>query len=290
MRLEKTTVKKKKSMWRETARRTMKSPTAKAGVFLFAFIILVCVLAPVLSKYDPNEMDYAMISVGPCSEHWFGTDTLGRDIFARILYGGRISLFLGFSASIVGNGVGIILGCLAGYFGKGVETSIMRFLDVLSSLPDMLLCILISATLGTGTFNTILALAVSAIPNGTRMIRGQILGERGKEYLEAAESINCKKRVIMFNHLLPNVISPMIVVITMGIGSMITQAAALSFIGLGVQPPTAEWGAMLSAGRNYIRSFPHMIMLPGIAIALTVLAINLMGDGLRDALDPKLRK
>lgn len=281
---------KKKSMLLITLKRMMKSPTAKLGTVLLFLMAAVCILAPVIAPYDPNEMDLLMISKGPCKEHLFGTDVLGRDIFSRLLYGGRISLALGISASIVGNAAGVILGCLAGYFGGWVETGIMRFMDILSSLPDMLLCILISTTLGAGFSNTVLALSIGTVPNGVRMTRGQILGERGKEYLEAAESINCSKVSIMFKHLLPNVISPTIVVVTMGIGSMITQAAALSFIGLGIQPPTPEWGAMLSAGRNYIRTFPYMVMFPGIMIAITVLAINLMGDGLRDALDPKLRK
>jgi len=163
-------------------------------------------------------------------------------------------------------------------------------LDIWSSLPSMLLCILISATLGAGFFNTVLALAVGNVPNGARLIRGQILSEVSKEYLEAAESINCSKLSIMFRHLLPNVISPLIVDATMGIGMTITMAAALSYIGLGVQPPTPEWGAMLADARTHILNYPYLIMFPGLVIALTVLAINLIGDGLRDAMDPKLRK
>ncbi len=166
----------------------------------------------------------------------------------------------------------------------------MRLLDVWSSLPGILLCILISAALGPGFFNTILALSVGGVPNSARMIRGQILAERSKEYLEAAESINCSNISIMFRHLLPNVVSPLIVSTTMSIGSTITQAATLSYIGLGVQPPTPEWGAMLSEARSHIMKYPHMIMFPGIFIMLTVLSVNLVGDGLRDAFDPKLRK
>lgn len=281
---------KKKSMLADTVRRTLKSPTAKVGAVLFILMVLACAAAPLLTSYSPTEMDYAYINADPCAAHLLGTDNLGRDMLSRLLYGGRTSLIMGFCASLLGNAVGVVIGCFAGYFGGWTETLIMRFMDILSSLPDMLLCILISTTLGTGFFNTVMALSIGQIPNGVRMIRGQILSERGKEYLEAAESINCSKPVIMFRHLLPNVISPTIVVITMGIGSMITQAASLSFIGLGIQPPDPEWGAMLSAGKGFILTHPNLIMFPGIMIAITILSINLIGDGLRDALDPKLRK
>ena len=280
----------RKSMLAETLRRTLRSPVAKFGAALLGLMVLVCACAPLLTRYGPIEMDYGYINAPPCAAHPLGTDELGRDMLSRLLYGGRTSLIMGFCASLLGNGIGVIIGCFAGYFGGWVETLSMRFMDILSSLPDMLLCILISTTLGTGFFNTVLALSIGQIPSGVRMIRGQILSERGKEYLEAAESINCSKPIIMFKHLLPNVISPTIVVVTMGIGSMITQAASLSFIGLGIRPPNPEWGAMLSAGKGSILTHPNLIMLPGIMIAITILSINLIGDGLRDALDPKLRK
>ena len=227
---------------------------------------------------------------GPSAKHIFGTDGMGRDLFSRLLYGGRYSLALGICAAIAGSAIGTIIGSIAGYFGGKVETIIMRFMDIWSSLPSMLLCILISAVLGAGFFNTVLALSVGNVPIGVRLIRGQILSERSKEYLEAAESINCSKISIMFRHLLPNVISPIIVDATMGIGMTITMAAALSYIGLGVQPPTPEWGAMLADARTHILNYPYLIMFPGLFIALTVTAINLIGDGLRDAMDPKLRK
>jgi ABC-type dipeptide/oligopeptide/nickel transport system permease subunit len=183
----------------------------------------------------------------------------------------------------------MVIGSIAGYFGGKVEMFIMRLLDVWSALPSMLLCILVSAVLGPGFFTTVLALTVGGIPSGVRMLRGQILSERGKEYVEAAESINCSKISIMFKHLLPNCVQPTIVSTTMGVGNTMIAAASLSYIGLGIQPPAAEWGAMLAEGRGYIRTKPHLIAVPGIIIALTVLSINLLGDGLRSALDPKLR-
>lgn len=279
-----------KTSWlAETLVRMVKSPGAKVGTGLFALMCLICIFAPVIAPYGVNEMDLNAMFKGPCAEHWFGTDAMGRDILTRLLYGGRYSLALGVCASLFGAVIGIIIGSIAGYFGGIVETIIMRVMDVWSSLPSMLLCILISSALGAGFFNTILALTVGGVPGNVRMIRGQILAERSKEYLEAAESINCSKVSIMFKHLLPNVISPLIVTTTMGIGSTITTSASLSYIGLGVQPPTPEWGAMLSDARAHILNYPYLMTFPGLFIAITILAINLLGDGLRDALDPKLR-
>ena len=279
----------KSSLLLETLQRMVKGPGAKVGTVLFVMIVLVCVCAPLIAPYGPNDMDLKSMYASPSSSHWLGTDGLGRDQLTRLLYGGRYSLGLGVTASMVGAFFGTIIGSLAGYFGGKTETLIMRFMDIWSSLPAMLLCILISAVLGKGFFNTVLALSIGGVPEVTRYIRAQIMKERSKEYLEAAESINCSKFSIMFRHLLPNVIQPVLVNVTMGIGMVITMAATLSYIGLGVQPPTPEWGALLAAGRSHILNYPYLIMFPGLVIAVTVLAINLMGDGLRDALDPKLR-
>lgn len=281
---------KKKSRAMETFKRIFATPTAKLGGVLFIIILVMCVFAPLFTRYKPGDMDMMATLQGPSLEHPFGTDNLGRDQWSRILYGGRYSLALGIIGSLFAAVGGTGLGIVAGYFGGQVENLIMRFCDIWTAIPGTLLCIVISTALGPGFFNTILALSIGAIPNGARMTRGQILSERTKEYLEAAEAMNCSKMSIMFRHLMPNIISPTIVGTTMGIGSTITQAATLSYIGLGVQPPTPEWGAMLSAGKSYVTSYPHLLLFPGLAIGLTTLAINLMGDGLRDALDPKLRK
>lgn len=269
--------------------RMVKSPSSKVGAALFVIISLACICAPLIAPYGVNEMDLKALFTGPSLKHLCGTDSMGRDIFTRLLYGGRYSLALGLASSLFGNLIGIIIGSIAGYFGGKAETVIMRVMDVWASLPSMLLCILISTALGAGFFNTVLALAVGGVPGNVRMVRAMILSERSKEYLEAAESINCSKISIMFKHLLPNVISPTLVGMTMGIGSNITMSASLSYIGLGVQPPKPEWGAMLADGRLHILKHPHMIAFPGLIIAFTVLAINLLGDGVRDALDPKLR-
>lgn len=274
----------------EVIKRTIASPSALLGAILFAIIVLACIFAPLLTKYGTNDIDIFNLYSPPSREHIFGTDALGRDIFARLLYGGRYSLGMGLLASLLGQGAGICIGCVAGYFGGWTEKTILRILDIWSAIPSQLLCIIISTVLGAGLFNTILALSIGSVPNSVRMVRGQILAEKSKEYLEAAESIDCSKISIMFKHLLPNVVQPSIIGFTMGIGGTITSAAGLSYIGLGIQPPMPEWGAMLADGREYIQAYPHMIAFPGIFIALTVLSLNLLGDGLRDALDPKLRK
>lgn len=280
----------KSYMFLQVLQHTVRSTSSKIGVVIFAIIAIACICAPLIAPYDLNYMDISHVFNTPSTSHLFGTDSLGRDIFTRLLYGGRYSLGLGFTACIFNTVLAVIIGSMAGYFGGKVESFIMRIMDVWSALPATLLAILISSSLGPGFFNTVLALSIGDIPNGVRMIRGQILSERSKEYLEAAESINCSKASIMFRHLLPNVFSPMIIQFSMGIGQAITIAAGLSYIGLGVQPPTPEWGAMLSEARSHMMRYPHLILFPGLAIALIILACNLVGDGLRDALDPKLRK
>jgi ABC-type dipeptide/oligopeptide/nickel transport system permease subunit len=269
--------------------RLMKTTAAKIGVVLLVFMVIACFAGPLLSPYEKNGIDLTNMYTGPSADHWFGCDAMGRDILTRLLYGGQYSLILGLITATISSIVSILIGCIAGYFGGATETLIMRFMDVWSALPAMLLAIMVSAVLGAGFFATVIALTVGGIAGGVRMTRGQILAERKKEYIEAAESINCSKMSIMFKHLLPNVVQPMIIIATMNIGATIMMAAGLSYIGLGIQPPTPEWGAMLADGRAYIRLHPHMITFPGIAIAITVLAVNLIGDGLRDALDPKLR-
>lgn len=274
----------------QTFLRVFESPTSKLGGIIFLVIVILCIGAPLFTPYGLEEYDITMIKAGPSMQHIFGCDQMGRDIWTRLLYGGRYSLALGLCGSLFAAVCGAVIGLIAGYFGGRVDNLLMRFCDIWTAIPGMLLCIIVSTALGSGFLNTVFALSIGIIPNNARMIRGQILQERTKEYLEAAEMINCSKSTIMFKHLLPNVISPTIVGTTMGIGGTIMQAATLSYIGLGVKPPTPEWGAMLTAGKSFIESNPHMITFPGLVIAIFVLAVNLMGDGLRDAIDPKLRK
>ena len=267
-----------------------KNKMAMLGLIIFLIGLILLVLAPVIIPYDYTAMDIMAIQQGPSAQHWFGTDELGRDIFSRILYGGRYSVTMGLISVAISTTVGMSIGAIAGYFGGQVDNVIMRVLDVIQSLPAMLLTIVISAALGSGYFNTILALSVNGLPASARMLRAQMMKVRDSEYIEAAVSINCSRFRIITSHLIPNSLSANIVQATMAVANMIVMAASLSFIGLGVQPPTPEWGAMLSGARQFIRQCPHMVIAPGMAIAITILALNLLGDGLRDALDPKLKR
>lgn len=267
-----------------------KNKMAMLGLIIFLIELILLVLAPVIIPYDYTAMDIMAIQQGPSAQHWFGTDELGRDIFSRILYGGRYSVTMGLISVAISTTVGMSIGAIAGYFGGQVDNVIMRVLDVIQSLPAMLLTIVISAALGSGYFNTILALSVNGLPASARMLRAQMMKVRDSEYIEAAVSINCSRFRIITSHLIPNSLSANIVQAMMAVANMIVMAASLSFIGLGVQPPTPEWGAMLSGARQFIRQCPHMVIAPGMAIAITILALNLLGDGLRDALDPKLKR
>lgn len=263
---------------------------AMLGAIILLIEILLALLAPVIAQYNYASIDISIAMQEPTLAHPFGTDDMGRDILTRVLYGARYSIGMGILAVFFGMSFGCIVGSIAGFYGGKVDNIIMRILDVIQSLPSMVLTIVLSAVLGAGYFNTILALSISGIPANARLLRAQMLKVRENEYIEAAVSINCSKVHIIVKHLLPNSFSPMIVSATMGVASMIVAAAGLSFLGLGVQPPAPEWGAMLSSSRQFIRSSPYMVIFPGLAIGITVLALNLMGDGLRDSLDPKLKR
>lgn len=283
------TMKKKESMFFMTWKRLAKNKLAVAGLIVLIITALLAVFAPIAAPYGYEEQDLFNTLAGPSREHWLGTDNLGRDMLSRLIYGGRNSLTLGLISVAPAAALGVILGAVSGYYGGKVDMVIMRLLDVLQAVPAILLAIAISATLGPGYMNCILALTISQIPGFTRMTRASCLNVQGMEYVEAARSINARERRIIFKHVLPNAISPIIVQATMSVATAILTSASLSFIGLGVQPPQAEWGAMLSAGRSYIRSNPHVIIYPGITIMIVVLSLNLLGDGLRDALDPRLK-
>jgi peptide/nickel transport system permease protein len=253
-------------------------------------LLLMAIFAPLIAPYPYAKQDLTHTRAAPSAQHIFGTDELGRDIFSRIIWGSRFSLSIGFLSVLLGTAVGMVLGANAGYFGGVVDDLIMRVMDVVQSIPGILLVITISVVLGPGLINTLIALSIGGIPMGCRLTRAAVLGVRHQEYLEAAISINASTPRIILNHVLPNSFAPVLVSATMSIGNVIMSAAMLSFIGLGVQPPTPEWGAMIASGRSLIRSCPWMVTFPGIFIMLTVLALNLFGDGLRDALDPKLKK
>lgn len=280
---------KKNSELARVLRQLMKNRMAVIGLIIVIIEFVLAFLAPWIIPYDYTKMDMTACFATPSLQHFFGCDDMGRDIFSRILYGGRYSISMGLLATMLAAVCGMAIGAIAGYFGGWVDNLIMRVLDIVQAIPSMLLMIVIAAVLGPGYINTIIAMGFGSIPGYARMLRAQMLKERTNEYIEAATSINCSTFRIIFHHLLPNCLSPIIVQATMGVGQTITLCAGLSFIGLGIQPPTPEWGAMLSAARTFMRSSPHLVIFPGLAIAVTVLALNLMGDGLRDALDPKLK-
>ena len=272
------------------ARRLSQNSSAVIGFVVAVLLALMAIFAPLIAPYPYAKQDLSHTRAAPSAQHIFGTDELGRDIFSRIVWGSRFSLSVGVLAVLLGTAVGMVFGAFAGYFGGVVDDIIMRFIDILQSIPGILLAITISVVLGPGLFNTLLALSVGGIPMACRLLRASILGIRHQEYLEAATSINASTPRIILRHVLPNSFSPLLVSSTMSIGNVIMMGAMLSFIGLGVQPPTPEWGSMIAGGRSLIRTCPWMVTFPGIFIMLTVLALNLFGDGLRDALDPKLKK
>ena len=273
----------------DLAKRTVKGVGAKIGVAILLIMVLCIVFADFVAPYGENEMDLTACFAHPNAQHILGCDGLGRDLLSRLLYGGRYSLLIGILVTIVDTGLGILLGAIAGYVGGKTELIIMRLMEVWQAIPQQLLAILIATIFGGGFWQTVLAISVGGIPMKCRQTRAQFLKESGREYVEAAEAINCKKLSIMLRHILPNACSPIIISVAMSIGGSVTAAAGLAYIGLGVQPPTPEWGALLNAGRQYIRLHPHLLIWPGVFIALLVLSFNLIGDGLRDALDPKLR-
>ena len=278
---------KRRSMMGEVAVRYFRKPTAVIGAVILLVVVVMCLLAPVIAPYDYDAQDTTRKFTEPCLEFLCGTDNLGRDIFSRLLYGGRVSLMVGFVSASVACVVGVIFGSIAAFYGGKVDNIIMRFLDIFIAMPQMLLAIVISTMIGPGIQGAIIAVTIATIPRYAQVVRAPILSIRKQEFIEAAFAIDAKDSRIILKHILPNVLSPIIVQVTMGVGNAITMAASLSFLGLGVQPPHPEWGQLISAARVYILDHGYMVTFPGIAIALVVLSLNLMGDGLRDALDPR---
>ncbi|MHB8156251.1 MAG: ABC transporter permease [Desulfocucumaceae bacterium] len=271
-------------------KRLKKNRLALISLAFLIVLITVAVLAPVMAPYDPYDGDMPMSLKGPGPGHLLGTDELGRDIFSRIIYGARISLRVGIIAVTIALGAGMFFGSVAGYYGGRLDNLIMRFMDIMLAFPSLLLAIAFMMVLGKGIENAIIAIAIVSVPEYARIVRGSVLSVKENEYIQAARTIGCNDGQIIFRHILPNVMAPLIVRSTLGISSAILDTAALGFLGLGVQPPYAEWGTMLGSGRGYLFNAPHLVTFPGIAITLTVMAFNLLGDGLRDALDPRLRR
>lgn len=276
-------------LWRDAGRRLRRDHGAMAGLIIIALLVLVAIFASSLAPYDPNDQSFRIKNKPPSAEHWLGTDEFGRDVFSRILVGTRVALFVGIVPVLIALALGVTLGLVAGYYGRGIDQVVMRLIDIMLAFPWLLLAIGIMAVLGPGINNVAIAVAIVYIPAFARIVRGSVLSIKEKEYIEAARAMGQPDYRIIVRHVLANAWAPIIVLATLSIGQAIIYAAGLSFIGLGTQPPNADWGVMLSSGREYLRDAPWLGFFPGLAILITVLAFNLFGDGLRDALDPRLR-
>ena len=282
---------KKKSQFVEVWKRLCRNKTAVLGLVIVALLTLMAILSPILIDYETQviKTNYSEALQAPSADHWFGTDEMGRDILLRVMYGSTVSLSLGVVTGAVSLTVGLILGAAAGYFGGKTDMIIMRIMDIFLAIPGTLLAICIVASLGNSIPNLVIAQAVSSIPTFSRVVRGAVITARDADYVEAARAIGAKDATIIFHEVLPNSLAPIIVQTTLQVASVILSIAGLSFIGLGIPAPRPEWGAMLSGARAYIRDYSYMCLFPGLAIMTTILSLNLLGDGLRDALDPRLR-
>lgn len=282
---------KKKSQFVEVWKRLCRNKTAVLGLVIVALLTLMAILSPILIDYETQviKTNYSEALQAPSANHWFGTDEMGRDILLRVMYGSTVSLSIGVVTVAVSLTVGLILGAAAGYFGGKTDMIIMRIMDIFLAIPGTLLAICIVASLGNSIPNLVIAQAVSSIPTFSRVVRGAVITARDADYVEAARAIGAKDATIIFHEVLPNSLAPIIVQTTLQVASVILSIAGLSFIGLGIPAPRPEWGAMLSGARAYIRDYSYMCLFPGLAIMTTILSLNLLGDGLRDALDPRLR-
>lgn len=282
---------KKKTQMQEMTIRFMRNKLAIIGIVIFVAILLVAIFADQIIDYQTFALKMNVVErlQGPSAAHWFGTDEMGRDVFARVIHGARTSLSIGFISCTVALIVGGALGAIAGYFGGWLDELIMRVMDVMLCLPEMLLAIAIVAAFGTSVTNMILAIGISRVPRFARIVRSSVLTVRGMEYVEAARAIGAKNYTIITRHVLMNCLAPIIVQTTIFFASAILAISSLSFLGLGIQPPAPEWGNMLAAGRQYMRGNTHLVLAPGLAIFFSIFSLNLLGDGLRDALDPRLK-
>ncbi|WIF94086.1 ABC transporter permease [Caminicella sporogenes] len=283
---------KKRSQWAEVWRRLKKNKMAMLGLAILTVLVLLALCADFIADYDGVvvKIDLANKLKGPSAEHWLGTDEFGRDIFARMVHGARVSLKVGIIAVGISIIIGGTLGAIAGYYGGKLDNIIMRTMDVFLAIPSILLAIAIVSALGPSLFNLMLAIGVSSVPSYARIVRASVLSIRDQEFIEAAKAIGASDARIILKHIIPNALAPVIVQGTLGVAGAILSTAGLSFIGLGIQPPAPEWGSMLAGGRQYLRYAWHVTTFPGLAIMITILALNLVGDGLRDALDPRLKQ
>ena len=282
-------VKRRQSQLKGIWRRLKKNKAAMLGLIVIILLIMCSVFAPFIAPYGYDDQLLSRRFIFPCKAFPFGTDNLGRDILSRVIYGSRISLAVGLVSVSISVVFGTVLGSVAGYYGNVTDNIIMRAIDIVLSIPSILLAISIAAMLGQGLFNLMIAIGVSEIPRYARVVRAQILSVKDQEFVEAARAVGAGDLHIILFHILPNCLAPMIVQATIGVATAILDAAGLSFIGLGIQPPIPDWGGMLSAGRQYIRDYWSIVTFPGLMIMMTIYSLNLFGDGLRDALDPRLK-
>jgi len=278
-----------RSLWGEAARRFRRHRLATAGLVVLLVLVLLCALAAWISPYGPNAINLRARSQPPSWAHWLGTDGTGRDIVARVLFGGQISLAVGIAAVSVSAAIGIAVGCIAGYFGGKADLILTSVIDMVLTFPRLVLIIAFVAVVGPGIFNTMLVIGLLSWPSTARLTRGEILSLRGSEFIQAAQALGSSSRVIIAEHVLPNILSPILVAVTLDVATVILLEASLSFLGLGAQPPTPSWGNMLRDARtlSILEGQPWLWLPPGLLIALTVLSVNAVGDGLRDALDPR---
>jgi peptide/nickel transport system permease protein len=281
-------------LWREAWWRLRHNPGAVAGMIILGLIVLLAILAPYIAPYSPTEQNLDALQggccPGPSAEHWFGLDELGRDELSRIAYGARYSLLIGIVSVTVGFVLGSILGAIAGFAGGGVDSLIMRIVDIWLAIPGFLMAIGIVALLGPGLNQIMIAIGIINVPIFARLLRGSVLGQRENDFVLAARSVGVPRRKILSSHILPNAMSPVIVTATLALATAIIDAAGLGFLGLGPQDPaTPEWGTMLTNTVRFLQTAPHLAIIPGLAIVITAISINLIGDGLREALDPKMR-
>ena len=282
-------VKRRQSQLKGIWRRLKKNKAAMLGLIVIILLIMCSVFAPFIAPYGYDDQLLSRRFIFPCKAFPFGTDNLGRDILSRVIYGSRISLAVGLVSVSISVVFGTVLGSVAGYYGNVTDNIIMRAIDIVLSIPSILLAISIAAMLGQGLFNLMIAIGVSEIPRYARVVRAHILSVKDQEFVEAARAVGAGDLHIILFHILPNCLAPMIVQATIGVATAILDAAGLSFIGLGIQPPIPDWGGMLSAGRQYIRDYWYIVTFPGLMIMMTIYSLNLFGDGLRDALDPRLK-
>lgn len=280
----------KSNLWLDALLRLVRNRAAAASAIYLILLILVAIFASLIAPYSPYETNFGQIRKLPSAQHWLGTDELGRDLFSRIIYGARVSLYVGFTVQIISTLIGIVLGLMTGFYGGWIDLVVMRIVDIVYAFPSFLFAVFMVSLLKPSVNSVILTLTLVGWPFTARLVRGQVLSLKQADYILSARAIGVRNGRLMLRHILPNSLSPIIVQFTLGIATVIMAEAGLSFLGIGIRPPTPTWGGMINKGREFFRTTPHLAIYPSIVLGLTMLAINFLGDGLRDALDPRMRE